>query len=111
MTFSIKITDLSSKNNNLRIKYEALKRISKYTFFGNEIKLNNYLKKYKNAELRSLCFWLVRNKIKINYDKTSKVAIISFIDSNSEDIAKLITFGNLEAPGSNILKFAFEQKY
>ena len=71
-----------------------------------EIALNNYLKENYNINLKAACLLIVSNvTIKTNLDTR---IIYTINDEQLSMLAKLITYGNLEIQGSDILKAVFK---
>lgn len=95
----------------ISIRRIALGRIRGYRLYANAQVLNQYLQDKHNITLKALCTQLVKEKIKINSSIIDQSFTVTFVDKESEKFAKLITFGNLEVRGCDILKFAFDQKY
>lgn len=95
----------------ISIKRIALGRVRGYRLRANAQLMNQYLIDQNKVTLKEACTILIKEKIKINTSMIDNSFVITFIDSDSEKLAKLITFGNREISGCNILKFAFDQKY
>lgn len=95
----------------ISIKQIALGRIRGYRLYANAQLINQYLIEQYKITLKEACSALVKEKIKINNSRVDNCFVITFVDSESEKLAKLITFGNREVSGCDILKFAFDQKY
>lgn len=90
-------------------KYKVLKNawliIISHKMLPGEAKLNNYLLNNYKLNLKAACLKLInRCKIMRDYDKN---VIIIFPNKKDDELASLITYGNLELRGSNILKNAF----
>ena len=89
----------------------ALARIYLHKLTTNDILLNNYLQATYHKTLKSLCYSLIKNKLKINIDNMTQSIIVSFKDPQSDKLANLIKYGNERVPGSHILDEALDQKY
>lgn len=81
--------------------------ILNHTIRVEEVKLNEYLKKEFNLNLISACIYILTH-CKIQQDKDDNI-IILFENKKIDNLAALITYGNLEVPGSKLLKEAFMQ--
>lgn len=89
----------------------AIGRVNHFKITPALLTLNQYLMTLVNKDLKTVCKELITTKIRINSDGSENIFLVSFIDKESEDLAKLITFGNGQINGCRILKFAFDQKY
>lgn len=106
--------------NNLYKPYErekadivniAIFRIHWYKMNATEKQLDLFLKQQYKKSLKVICKNLVKNKLNINWDSALNNIIINFKDAESDKLAALITYGNEYTLGSNILKFALNQKF
>ena len=73
-----------------------------------EIALDKYLKKNYNQQLIPLCLKILRG-IKI-IKAPDKTLLITIPNKELDKFAQLITYGNSEVEGSNILKEALRSK-
>lgn len=99
-----KITGI--KHDKSRIKFSALARLARYYFSGQEQNLNKYLQENYNITLFKACEKLANN-FNLNIDKSKDQIYISF-DKELDKLASLITYGNLQIKGSNIIKKIFK---
>lgn len=74
-------------------------------------KLSDYLESEIGKGLKEACIELIEKKIAISADNSTGEFIASFIDEESDDLAKLITYGNSEIRGCDILKKAFAETH
>lgn len=90
-----------------RLKFPIYSRQKIYLYKNGaaEIILNNYLKTNYNITLKAACI-LITSNAKAYMDEN--MIIYKVIDKKLNDLAGLITYGNLEINGSDILKAAFK---
>ena len=82
-------------------------RITIYKFSTAEKLLNSYFQKNENMSLRQKCNQILQSvQILENSEHTNFIAV--FQNKNDDKVASLITYGNSELRGSNILRFAFD---
>lgn len=74
-------------------------------------KLDDYLEKETGKGLKENCMELINGKTEIARNAATDEFVVSFIDKESKDLAKLITYGNSEIKGCDILQKAFSQDY
>jgi hypothetical protein len=102
MTFQIKkpsVIKIYLLKRYLTTLYKT--RINKYNFNLDEIKLDNYIQKNYNLSLKDAGIKIINNIIIL--DNSPETAIIKIKDKFSNSLAQLITYGNLEVKGTNIL--------
>jgi len=88
-----------------------IKRIAKYHVYhwklsGNDIAVDNYCKQKYNKSLKEVC-WYIIDKIKVFISNDENQYIIILEDKNLDKLAHIITYGNGEIGGSQILQKAF----
>lgn len=105
MLIELKSKAINIKNTKNRIKISAIARLAKYKYNGQEKNLDKYLRETYNTSLFDTCMQLTE-KFKLNIDKSNNELYISF-DKDLDKIASLITYGNLQIKGSNILRSIF----
>jgi len=88
--------------------YNAAYIALQHKLLPSEIKLNNYLIKTYKKDLKTIAVMLVQ-KCKLLHNYTGE-AIIIFPNKADDTLAQLITYGNIEFNGSNILKDLFFRK-
>lgn len=93
------------------IKRIAYGRIMKYKVTPKVLALSQYWQQNYNMDLKTYCKWLVLTKVIVNSGTEDDAFIVTFIDKESDNAASLITYGNSEVQGCNILQFAFNQDY
>ena len=93
------------------LKLIAFSSIYYHKMTTNDKLLNNYLEQNYHKSLKTICKNLIWNKIVINIDNTTNKVIITFKDIESDNLATLITYGNEQVPGSNLLKKALMQEF
>ncbi len=81
-------------------------KIHLYKNGAREIILDNYLKKHYNTSLKAACILITSSAI-ISTD-CDKDIIYTIRDEKLSKLARLITYGNLDVQGSNILNAAFK---
>lgn len=105
MQFTINNLQANIEHYRYKVLKNAWLIIISHKILPGETKLNNYLLNNYKLNLKTACIKLLnRCKIMRNYDNQ---AIIIFPDKEDDKLAALITYGNLELKGSNILKNAF----
>jgi hypothetical protein len=73
-----------------------------------EYKLNEYLKKNYNKDLKTAALYLIKNCTIIHNFQNE--AVVIFQKKEDDTLASLITYGNLEVGGSDLLKRIFFRK-
>lgn len=91
------------KNNIYKI---ALRTINNYKLRSVDIIMNNYCKLNYKLSLKQLAIYLIAN-CNINIANSDTV-VITFMDDNLDQLAKLITYGNSQLYGSKIIRHALE---
>ena len=82
--------------------------ITTFPMYADELNLNTFVNKEYHTSLKPLCRKLLTS---LRYSEAGEHQIIlSFKDEESETLANLITYGNGEVNGSNILKVAIGGK-
>lgn len=89
----------------------AYDRIQHTPMLSTELQLNDYLLKNIKKDLKTTCKELIAKKLKISAGAENNTLVVTFIDSQSDKLASLITYGNSEIKGSTILQNAFDQPY
>lgn len=73
---------------------------------ANEIALNNYLLQRYKKSLQDCCLQLINQSTISRISK--KEYRITFLAPSDDNLASLITFGNSNLQGSDILRYAFK---
>ena len=107
MFFTIKSKIADKPFMKAKVLFDAKTIILNHTLKVSEVKLNELLKKEYNLTLISACMYLLSH-CKIQQDRDDNI-IVLFENKKMDKLATLITYGNLEISGSNILKEAFMQ--
>jgi len=108
MQFIIKNTFANKNWFSWRILKDARTVILFHKLKASEQKLNEYLKANYNLDLKLACIHLIQH-CKIYKDLDQNI-IILFPVKKDDKLASLITYGNNEVNGSDILKQAFFRK-
>jgi len=108
MQFNIRLQDLNTPWASGRIRSYAKKIILLHEIKPSEVKLNKYLEKNFQLNLITASLLLLNNCT--IYKNLAGTITVLFNNKQDDDLAALITYGNLEAPGSSILKEAFLRK-
>ena len=91
--------------NGALIKMRALERLSHCQLSKYELELNNYCLQNYKASLKAICRRIVENcRVQFNQEDSF---IVMPITQKWDTLASLITFGNSEVQGCNILKLLF----
>ena len=98
-------TNAKAKIAKIKFPIYSKQKVYLYKNGATEIILNNYLKENYNIPLKAACI-LITSNAKAYID--DNIIIYKVIDKKLSDLANLITYGNLELKGSNILKAAFK---
>lgn len=105
MLFTIKCSYKSLSLAKLKITASARRTVSYFSMKTAEMGLDSYLNSKYGLGLKQMCLKLI---LSATYSKnTEHEIIVTFIDKELDNIAALITYGNTELRGSNILKCAF----
>lgn len=105
MLFTIKSSYKDLDLAKMKIIANARRTIALFPVKTAELGLDSYLKSNYGLGLRQMCLKLV---LSATYSSNGDgEIIITFIDKELDKIAALITYGNLELKGSDILKCAF----
>ena len=86
----------------------ARRTVLLYKMGSAEKELHKYLSEHYGIGLKPLCLKLLQN-IRVSTD-TENTVIITFKNKKYDEIAELITNGNSEVHGSDILQVAFGNK-
>ena len=86
------------------VKQVAWRRLAQYYLKGNDIKLEEYCQKNYKRSLKLVCIWLV-SKLQIMNSGATTYCIF-WVDKQLDELARIITYGDGELAGSNILKNA-----
>lgn len=105
MIFSIKTNLVKYPFLAARALQNAKTIILNHNIKVSETKLNDYLKSNYNMSLISACLYLL-DHCKIQQNKSGDI-LIMFNSDKVNNLATLITYGNSEIRGSNILAEAF----
>lgn len=105
MQFIIKNIQANLSSYKAKILRNARLIIMFHKGTAGEDKLNDYLLKNYNINLKNACLYLLANcKIYRNYDNEM---IVLFPKKEDDELAAFITYGNNYIKGSNLLKDAF----
>lgn len=108
MRFAIKNINANDEHYRLKVLRNARLIIIGHMIKPGEAKLNNYLIKTEKANLKLVCLKLLsRCRLQRDYDGN---VIVTFKFDKDDELASLITYGNGEFAGSDILKEAFFRK-
>jgi len=108
MRFAIRNVMANDESYRFKVLRNARLIIIGHRIKPGEAKLNNYLIKTEQANLKLVCLRLLsRCKLQRDYDGN---VIVTFKLDKDDELASLITYGNGEFAGSNILKEAFFRK-
>lgn len=105
-----KLQTSTNINKNLlkhKIISDARRRILWHKFSADDVILNNYCQKQYKKSLKMLC------KEILCYTQvlaTENSLVVLFKDKKHDELARLVTFGNGQIRGSNILTKAFKFK-
>ena len=105
MHFRIENLQANFESYRYKVLRNAWLAIISHKILPGEGALNNYLMTTYKLNLKTACIKLI-HKCKIMRDYDNSV-IILFPNKDDDKLASLITYGNLELRGSNILKNAF----
>jgi hypothetical protein len=108
MQFRIKNKAANTIYFKRRLIYEATYIALHHKILPSELKLNSYLLKTYNKDLKVATISLIKN-CKVLHNFKGEIIII-FPDREDDKLATLITYGNLEFGGSDILKDVFFRK-
>jgi hypothetical protein len=105
MFYAIK-TDSKKPVSIVKLKtlIRARSLISLYPMRGTEVILNNYLVENYKLTLKNACFLLLTN-LQFSTGEENEI-IFFFIDEKYDKLARIITYGIDNIPGSQILKTA-----
>lgn len=108
MIFSITNEVANWEFTTTRVFNSARAKILFYNFNTTDKLLDKYLRQNLKIDLRSACIYLLTNcKMYKNKDNTITV---KFISKKADLLAALITYGNRQVKGSEILSIAFGRK-
>lgn len=105
MQFRIKNLQANLEAYRYKVLRNAWLAIISHKLSPSEKALNDYLLANYKLNLKATCISLI-HKCKIMRDYDNNVIVI-FPNKDDDKLAALITYGNLELRGSNILKNAF----
>ena len=108
MFFSITSKIANWEFTNTRVFNNARAKILFYKFNTTDKLLDSYLKQHIKLDLRSACIYLLTN-CRMYKDKDNTI-IVKFNTQKADNLAALITYGNSEVKGSQILSSAFGRK-
>lgn len=110
MFFTVKGNSYTPANIiKLKIHRIARRNIALYKLTPAEVQLDRYCRKNYGRTLKQICIKLLLNA-QITQESPTSYFII-FTDKQLDTLANLITYGNLEIRGSNILKTMFNFNY
>jgi len=101
--------DETIEEKKIFIRDWAMFRVINYPMRTNEQKLSQYLMENYQTDLKSMCKKIIRNA-SITTEDVDKTFIVTFLNPELDKLATLITYGNEQTPGSNILRAAFTKQ-
>lgn len=108
MFFSITNEIANWEFTTTRVFNSARSKILFYNLNTTDKILDKYLKQNLHIDLRSACLYLLTN-CRMYRDKDNTI-IVKFNTKSADNLAALITYGNRQVKGSNILNIAFGRK-
>lgn len=106
MTFTVKTNDKNKLLSSIALQYKAYKFILMGKLAADELIINEFCIKHYKKPLKTLCLKIISNS-KFYYSVDRQDIIIKIPDKKLNKLAELITFGNGQFIGSNILKLAY----
>lgn len=88
-----------------QVVYDAKTVVIRHKTTPGEQKLNKYLIDSYGLDLKATCLYLI-SQCKLQKDKAKNIIVI-FPKKKDDELAALVTYGNGEIKGSNLLKEAF----
>jgi hypothetical protein len=105
MFFIIRSTSPDSDLAIYRAKKSSRLKLASHTFGPAELLLSRYLQENYGKSLLVACIEIINNaKYNLNFDRE---IVVTISDKTLNDIAKIITYGNLTLAGSRILRDIF----
>ena len=108
MQFTIRNNAANYNYMKARIILDAKLIIINHKLTANEFKLNNYLLNNFKVDLKAASLYLLKH-CKLYKSLDNSITVL-FLNKKADTLAALITYGNNEIPGSNILTDAFCRK-
>jgi hypothetical protein len=101
------ISSIPAKVSRTKFSSDALFIIRAYPMRAQELLLDAYLRQHYKKSLKNICIELLSS---CTLHQKEKSFLILYKNPEHDKLAQLITYGNALVGGSNILKYALNQK-